>query len=63
MSIMLNLSDVGIKSVFLFLQKQFSYKAQSWCVCVGFFFQNVPLVFLEKIVPKNVTLHARGVTL
>ena len=62
MSIMLNLSDVGIKSVFLFLQKQFSYKAQSWCVC-GFFFQNVPLVFLEKFVPTNVTLHARGVTL
>lgn len=62
MSIMLNLSDVGIISVFFFYKNNFHIKHKVG-VCVGFFFQNVPLVFLEKIVPTNVTLHARGVTL
>lgn len=59
MSIMLNLSDVGIKSVFLFLQKQCSYKAQSWCVC-GFLFSECPFGFFGKNCSKKCNLTCKG---
>ena len=52
-----------VLKVFFFFYKNNFHIKHNVGVCGGFFFQNVPLVFLEKIVPKNVTLHARGVTL